>query len=315
MPLTRRDALKLAAVGGLSARLSAELLPFRAAWAQEPTAPAKAIPDLALIKGPDPAKNVRAAVAALGGMSRFVSKGDKVAIKPNMGFGNAPEKATTTDPRVIRALAELALEAGAKRVMVFDNPCHKADVALGACGVAKAVEGLDDTYAFTITRDNFFREVAIPRGKALKKAAVAVDILDADCVINAPVAKSHGSAKVSFGMKNWMGAVLDRRYWHVAVNLHQAIADMATFIRPKLTLLDATRALVTGGPGGPGRIDALDTVLAGVNPVSVDAYGLTLAPYGGKGYKPQDIPFLVYAAEHQLGSLDISTLNVFKKTV
>ena len=305
--IARRELLKLIAAGGAAAGLAKLGGPL--------VALAGATPDIVVVEGADAAANVRAAVDALGGMGRFVSKGDKVVIKPNMGFGNPPQRATTTEPAVVRALAEMALNAGAKRVMVFDNPCHKANIVLDVCGIRDALKGLDDTFVYLVRRDNLFRKVAIPKGKALKRQKVAIDILEADVIINVPVAKSHGGAKVSFGMKNWMGVVKNRGFWHVVVNLHQAIADMATFIRPALTVLDATRALVTGGPGGPGKVVALRKVVAGIDPVAVDAYGLTLAKWGGKGYRPEDVPHIIKAAEHGVGTYELDRLNIVRIAV
>lgn len=306
MNISRRELLKLLAAGGAALsfpRLSYSIL----SWAQ-------ATPDLAVITGDDPAKNVRVAIEALGGIKRFVSRGDKVVIKPNMGLGNPPYKTTTTEPKVVRALAELALNAGAKMVMVFDYPFHNPDIVLDVCGIKKELEGLDDTFVYIIRRRNLFREVAIPNGIKLKKQHVAIDILEADSIINVPIAKSHGSAKVTFGMKNWMGVVENRRFWHI-LDLNQAIADFATFVKPKLTVIDATRALVTGGPGGPGKIANLKTIVAGVDPVAVDAYALTLAKWQGKDYKPQDIPYIIKASELGVGTYELEKLNILKRAI
>jgi len=306
MNITRRDLLKLLAAGG--AVLSLPKL------GRALVALAQTTPDLAVIKGDNPAKNVRAAIEVLGGIKRFVSKGDRVVIKPNMGLGNEPYKATTTEPKVMRALAEMVLGAGAKMVMVFDYPFHNPDIALEVCGIKKELEGLDDTFVYIIRNRNLFREVAIPNGKKLKKQHVAIDILEADTIINVPIAKSHGSAKVTFGMKNWMGVVENRGFWHI-IDLNQAIADFATFIKPKLTVIDATRALVTGGPGGPGEIASLKTIVAGVDPVAVDSYALTLAKWQGKDYKPQDVPYIMKAAEMGVGSYEIDKLNILERAV
>lgn len=304
MKVTRREAMQLMAAGGVYA-FSPPL------WA----AMEKKIPDLAVITGEDPVANTQAAVDALGGMARFVTKGDKVVIKPNMGFGNTPSAATTTDPGVVRSLAKQALNAGAKRVMVLDNPCHRADIALEVTGIKNVLKGLDDVFAFTVTRDEMFGEVSIPKGISLKKVHIARDILEADCIINAPMAKSHSSAKVSFGMKNWMGAIRDRKKWHVILDLNQAIADLASYIKPKLTVLDATRTLVTGGPGGPGTIEQTQTVVAGVDPVAVDSYGLKLAKFGGENYRPHDIEYLIMAKRHGVGDYPMLGTNIYRKTL
>lgn len=306
MILKRREALRLIGAGTFVLGVSGI----------SPTLVLAATPDLSVITGDDPKANVRAAVNALGGMKRFVSKGDKVVLKPNMGFGNVPLRTSTTEPKVVRALAEMALEAGAKQVLVFDNPCHKANIVLEVCGVKNELAGLQDTFTYIIQADKFFKEVQIPKGVVLKKTDLAVDILEADTIINIPVAKSHGGAKVSFGMKNWMGVVQNRKPWHVWMNLHQAIADISTFVKPKLTVLDATRCLVTGGPGGPGEVANTKTIVAGIDPVAVDAYGLNLAPFGGNGgYKVQDIPFILKAEALGVGISNLDKLNIYKKKI
>ncbi len=298
----RRDVLKTMGAGTV-------------AWIATHGAPSfvfAATPDLAVIKGADPVKNVKAAVDALGGIGRFVSKGDKVVVKPNLGFGNAPIHATTTDPTVVRTVCELALGAGAKRVMVLDNPCHKPAIVLDVSGVKAALSGLQDTFVYTIQKDEAFRKVELAKAKSLKKSEVSLDLLEADTLIAVPVAKSHGSAKVSFTMKGWMGVVQNRRAWHVWYDLHQAVADMATFIKPKLIVLDATRALVTEGPGGPGKVEPLQTIVAGVDQVAVDAYGVTMAPWGGSGYRVEDIPHIVRAAEMGVGNMRLDQLTIHK---
>ena len=278
------------------------------------SAAAAATPDLSVITGSDPAKNVKAAVDALGGIERFVSKGDKVVIKPNLGFGNPSSKATTTEPAIVKAVAEMALNAGAKRVMVFDNPCHKADIVLKVTGMKKELSKLDDTFVYIIKDDKFFKQIELPKSKSLKKTEMSIDLLDADTIIAIPVAKSHGATKVSFTMKGWMGVVKSRIPWHTYLDIHQAIADISLFVKPKLTILDATRALVTGGPGGPGKIEHLKTIVAGTDPVAVDSYGVTLAPWGGKGYKPEEITFILKAVQHGVGRMDIQNMNILKKT-
>ena len=303
---SRREAMQILAAGGVALGV-----PSLALGGPEVKA---GPPDLVEIYGPDPRGNVNAAIKALGGMQRFVSRGDKVVVKPNMGFGNPPNRATTTEPMVVRAVVEQALEAGAKRVLVLDNPCHKADIVLEVCGISKALKGLPDTFIYTVTRDSLFKEVALPKGQVLKKQKVAIDILEADSIIAVPVAKSHGSAMVSFGMKGWMGVVLERKHWHVWVDLHKAIADIATFVRPKLTVLDATRALVTGGPGGPGKVEHLKKIVAGTDPVAVDTFGVTLAKWGGTGYRVEQVPSIMHAAALGVGTRDLSKLQILKTT-
>ena len=304
MKITRRDALKLLAGSGVAAGVGG---------IHSLTAMAAARPHIAAITGPNPAVNAQQAIAALGGMGRFVSKGDVVVLKPNAGFGYDPKRGATTEPAVVRAVAKLCMNAGAKRVLVLDNPCHRADIALTVCGIKGAMKGLDDVFAYTVTGKKFFRKVAIPKGVGLKHQLVATDILEADKIINLPVAKSHGSAKVSFGMKNWMGVVYDRGFWHTDIDLNRAIADFASFMKPTLTVLDATRAMLTGGPGGPGTLAQLNTVVAGTDPVAMDAFGLTLGKYGGSGYTVADVPYIGMAEALGVGSSKLDRLTILRK--
>jgi len=306
MQINRRQMLGMMAAGS-AGLLCPQLITSELAFA--------AFPDLSVVKGPDPAACVREAVKGQGGMSHFVSKGDVVVIKPNMGFGNPPSWASSTEPAVMRALAELALQAGAKRVMIFDNPCGKVSQALEQCGIQARVKDLHDTFVFIAREERFFRSVELPKAKVLTKTEIAKDILEADTIINVPIAKSHGSAMVTFGMKNWMGVVRDRRPFHAHYNLHQAIADMATFIKPKLTVLDATRALVTGGPGGPGQVQLLQTIVAGTDVVALDAYATTMAKWSDKGYRPDEIPYIVNAYKMGLGRMSLDQLNISKTTL
>jgi len=175
----RRDALKLISGGSLALTLPGSLLNL----ADAATGP----PDIVSISGGDPMSNTRAAIEALGGMKRFVSKGDKVVIKPNMGYANQEYKATTTEPLVVRALAEMALEAEAKHVLVMDLPIHRYDLAIEATGIKDKLVGLDDTFVYHIANEKFFREIVVPKGKALHKVKVAIDILEADVIINVPI--------------------------------------------------------------------------------------------------------------------------------
>jgi uncharacterized protein (DUF362 family) len=138
-------------------------------------------------------------------------------------------------------------------------------------------------------------------------------VLDADVLINVPAAKSHSAAKVTFGLKNWMGAIYARRPWHTFYDLNKAIADLASIIRPQLTVLDATRSLLTGGPAGPGKILHSETVLAGTDPVAVDTLALQLGPFGGNGYSVEDIRYLGYAEALGVGTTKIDELKLVRE--
>ena len=151
-------------------------------------------------------------------------------------------------------------------------------------------------------------------GKNLRKARVARDILECDAWINVPTAKCHGAGIVTFGLKNLMGTVWDRHYFH-ANDLQQCIADIATVVRPKLTIVDASRILTTHGPAGPGDLYFRNTIVAGTRIATVDAHALSLATWSGKTYKPAEIPHVRMAAEFGLGEIDPAKFRVARKNV
>ncbi|MHA1566213.1 MAG: DUF362 domain-containing protein [Alphaproteobacteria bacterium] len=293
MKINRRDMLKIMAAAG-------------AATMAPPLADnALAEPRLLVIKG-EPGPAVRKIVESFGGMKRFVSNGDRVVIKPNMGFAVPRLRSSNTDHEVIRTVAQMALEAGAKSVQVIDNPVHPPTMCNLRNGIEKYLEDLDDVHYELIRDEKFFAEVEIPNGRQLKRTKVMRPILECDALFNLPMAKSHGGSRVSFSLKNWMGAVKNRGEWHNTFDLHQAIADFATYIKPKLIILDATRALITGGPGGPGEIKNLGTIVGGFDQVAIDSYTVGLSTWNGRTYKPQDIPHIRFAAELGVGSMDVS---------
>jgi len=162
--------------------------------------------------------------------------------------------------------------------------------------------------------DADYAAIDLPNARKLKKAAIPRDLIDYGCLINMPVAKSHGGATLSISMKNWMGSVSDRGFWH-RTDLHQCIADIATVMRPKFTLVDASRILTTHGPGGPGDLYFRNTIVAGTQIATVDAHALTLATWSGKTYKPAEIPHIRMAAEHGLGEIDPAKFRVARKIV
>ena len=235
--ITRRDLI-YGAAAGLAVSLPG--LP-RPAGAAEP--------DLVAITG-EPGAAARKAVDALGGMSRFVRKGNRVVLKPNMSFASGPDRASNTHPALVFTIAQMCLEAGAEQVMVVDNPLQSAELCLRRAGVADACKGLKNVYVQMFTDHKFYREVKVPQGKVLDRVEVLKEVLDSDVLICLPQAKSHSNTGVSMGIKGLMGVIWDRWSFHSKYNINQALADLATVLRPKLTVLDATRALTTGGPGG-----------------------------------------------------------------
>ncbi len=253
-----------------------------------------------------PAPATRAAVAALGGMGRFVKPGQKVVIKPNMSFPNPPGWGSTTHPEVVRELTELCLKAGAASVLVLDNPLRSLELCLERTGIRSACEALPKARVEGLAQADLFREVKVPKGKALTSTMVMRQVLEADVLIAAPVAKSHSASGVSLGLKGMMGLIYDRKTFHIDLDLNTAIVDLCTVLVPKLTVVDASRILSDGGPGGPGKVIQLNKIVASTDMVAADAMGVELGTWYGRKFKAAQVKHIKEAHERGLGNMDIS---------
>ncbi len=260
---------------------------------------------LAVARGQSPTAMVQALLKALGGMERFVKKGDDVIIKPNICVAyHTPEYAATTNPEVVGSLVSLCLGAGAKRVRVMDFPFGgTAQEAYSRSGIDEAVRTAGGQ--MELMSSVKYLEVAIPQGIDLKKWPVYGDALDADVLINIPIAKHHSSARLTLGMKNLMGLIQNRGQFHF--NLGQRIADLTSLLRPKLTIVDATRILLNHGPTG-GSLDDVkvtNTIIASQDIVAADAYAATLF-----GLTGNDIPAIRAGVQMGLGTMDLKSIKV-----
>lgn len=277
-----------------------------AAAATPTTTPAAEPAYLAVARGADAAEITRRAIAALGGIERFVRPGANVIIKPNIcNAYHGPEYASTTNPEVVAAIVTLCLQAGAGRVRVMDFPFGgSAQAAYAKSGIQAAVQAAGGE--MEVMGRPKYRTIPFPQGKAVKKTAVYGEILDADVLINVPIAKQHGSARLTLGMKNLMGTVLDRGSFH-SLGLHQAIADLNSAVRPHLTVIDAVRILTANGPTGGNLADVkqMDTVIASADIVAADAYAATLF-----GLTGQDVDHIRLGAEMGLGEIDLSKIRI-----
>lgn len=297
--MDRRKFLKTAAISSIGLALPSAFDPLVNA------ADASAHPDLAVVQGPLPEKLVRAAIDALGGIKRFISRGDVVVVKPNIGWDRVPEQAGNTNPEVVAAVVRLCYEAGAKKVKVFDRPVNDPRRCYVQSGIEAAARSAEAEVSFM--DDRKFKDMAI-NGLALKTWPLYAEIFEADKVINVPIAKHHGLAKLTLSMKNWMGMMGgSRRMIHQ--KLDESLVDLAMKAKPCLTILDAVRILTDNGPQGGDLRDVkkLDTVIAGVDQVAIDAYGATL--FGMKG---SDLGYVRLAAEHKFGVMDLGKLGIKK---
>jgi uncharacterized protein (DUF362 family) len=244
----------------------------------------------------------REAIAALGGMSRFIRRGDVVWVKPNIGWNRRPEQAATTNPDVVATIVSLCYQAGARRVVVSDNSCNSAVASFARSGIQPAAQkaGAD---VFTLD-ERKFRNTPL-KGRVLASWDVYADALSADKLINVPIVKHHGLSKATLGMKNLMGLVGgERNRFHQ--NLPGTVVDLAAFLRPSLVVLDAVRILTANGPVGGNLADVKrrDTVAAGVDQVAVDAFGATLL-----GLRPEEIGYIAEASARRLGVMDFESLR------
>jgi uncharacterized protein (DUF362 family) len=261
-----------------------------------------ALPQMAIAKGDSPAKIVKTAIDGMGGMKRFISRGDVVVIKPNIGWDRAPEQAANTNPEVVAETVRLCYDAGAKKVIVTDVSCNDPRRCFFRSGIGKSAK--DAGADVQIPKDYKFKKIAI-KGELLKVWPVYTSILEADKIINIPIAKHHNHATLTLGMKNWYGLLGGRRR-DLHQNIHTSIADLAAFIRPTLTIIDAYRILIKNGPQGGSIRDVkmMNTVAVSTDPVAVDAFAATLFDR-----KPEEIGYIVEAHKRGLGNINYTDLQ------
>jgi len=261
--------------------------------------------DLVAVKGGEPEVMFDKAIASLGGMQEFVPKGGKVLVKPNIGWDVTPERAGNTHPKLVGRIIEQCLSAGAKEVSVFDHTCEHWVQCYRNSGIERAVK---DAGGKIVSGDSegYYQKVAVPNGKRLTEAKVHELLLDADVFINVPILKHHSSSLVTIGMKNLMGVVWDRAYWH-RNDLHQCIADFASFRKPTLTVVDAYNVLMQNGPRGVSAEDVvpMKSLIVSRDFVAADAAAAKLF-----GAEPGDIPYIQLAAEMHLGRIDLNALSI-----
>lgn len=270
---------------------------------------AEKAPDLVVANG-NPGPATRAAVDAMGGIGRYVKPGDNVVLKPNMSFPNPPEWGTTTHPDVVRELTTLCLKAGASSVLVLDNPLRNSEMCLERSGLRKACLDLPETQVQGLTDKVFFEQVKIPQAKALTSTMIMKKALEADVLIAVPVAKSHSATGVSLTMKGMMGLVYDRRTFHIDLDLDVAVVDLCTVLKPNLTIIDASRILSEGGPGGPGKVILMNKIIASTDFVAADAMAVEIGTWYGRKFKGHQVKHIQMAHARGLGNIDVSSLLV-----
>ena len=268
--------------------------------------------DLVIAKGGSPTQLLQAAMTPLGGMSRFVKKGQRVVIKANIAWARTPEQACTNNPELTMALIKMCYEAGAKRVALWDHTCDNYQFTFSRSGLKEAGQkaGAD---VFSGHGRNVYKQVEIPKAKKLKTAEILRDVLESDVFINFPIPKQHFATELTLGMKNLIGIVWDMEQLH-KIDLHQCIADINTLRKPDLVVMDAFRILTTNGPKGPGKTEDPGEVIVSTDIVAIDAYGAAFFknPKTGKPFKPEEIKFVKHAYDLGLGEIDLSKVRMKK---
>jgi uncharacterized protein (DUF362 family) len=266
--------------------------------------------DLVAVKGGEPDAMFNKGIAALGGMKAFVKKGQKVVVKPNIGWDVTPEYAGCTNPKLVSRIVEHCYDAGAKEVYVLDHTCDDWEGCYSHSGIESAVKRAKGKTAPAHT-ENYYQDVSIPKGKMLKSAKEHELILGADVFINVPILKNHSGSSLTISMKNLMGNVWDRGYWHGA-DLHQCIADFATYRKPDLNIVDAYYVMKANGPRGTSTKDVvtMKAQLISTDMVTADAAAAKLF-----GMNPDDIRHIKIAADMKIGRKDLDKLNIKRITV
>jgi len=261
--------------------------------------------DLVAIKGGEPDLMFDKGMQSLGGMKNFVKKNQTVVIKPNIGWDAIPERAANTNPKLVTQIVKHCFDAGAKDVYVFDHTCDSWNACYTNSGIEAAAK---DAGAKIVSgnSESYYQEVKVEKGKRLKETTVHELILESDVFINVPILKSHGGTELTISMKNLMGVVWDRKFWH-RNDLHQCIADYATFRKPDLNIVDSYYVMKKNGPRGVSEADVvtLKSQIISTDMVAADAAATKLF-----GKIPSEIDYIRIADEMNVGTMDLSKLNI-----
>lgn len=304
--MDRREFFKKSLMAGLAASAAMTIGDFRKVFAgkvppQRPPGPF----DLVAVRDGEPVQMFDKAIESLGGMKNFVKKNQTVVVKPNIGWDTSPQRGANTNPALVKRIIEQCYNAGAKTVYVFDNTCDNWNKCYENSGIQKAVKDAGGKVVPGNSENNY-QEVEVKNGKKLKKVKIHELILSSDVFINVPVLKSHGSTVITAAMKNNMGIVWDRGFWH-RNDLNQCIADFAGYRKPDLNIIDAYRVITKHGPRGVSEEDVvlMKSLLLSKDIVAVDAAAAKLF-----GAEPVNVSYIKLAHEAGLGDMDLTKLSI-----
>ncbi|MDR2642593.1 MAG: DUF362 domain-containing protein [Planctomycetaceae bacterium] len=267
-------------------------------------------PDLVVVRNGEPDVMFRKAIEALGGIGKFVKKGQKIVVKPNIGWDKPPEIPANTNPILVGEIVKQILAAGAKEVVVFDTACDNPKNCYRNSGIEAAVVKAGGRMVLTNKRDRayrkYYREVKLPEGKVLKSAEIHEEILDCDAWFNVPVLKVHGGARLTCAMKNLMGIVWAPGIFHSS-GLQQCIADICTLQKkPILNVVDGYRIMKSNGPQGRTEADGVLTKIQilSTDMVAADTYALEISK-GETKLTLQAVGHITAGEELKLGTTDL----------
>ncbi|MBP7276431.1 MAG: DUF362 domain-containing protein [Kiritimatiellae bacterium] len=298
--MNRRAFLKQASATGAAMTLAPSWL---ALAAEQPAAG----PDVWVIHGEDKGRLMAKALEIIFANGGLGSKPDTLTLKVNAAWSRLPEEGACTHPELVRAFLAGCRSAGVKKTIIPEHPCNAAAQAFTRSGIQAAADKFDVPMLDLKKEKKLWKTYDIPEGRSLKKAEVARPFMETDVLVNMPVAKHHGGATLTMAMKNWMGAVSDRGWWH-RNDLHQCIADCATLIKPRWTIIDATRIMLSGGPQGPSKdMKHPNLLVVSRDQVAADCFTATLfhdsiAP----------IRYLTLAREMKIGETDLTKMNLHR---
>ena len=257
-------------------------------------------------KGKDYKALTESVIDKWGGLSQIINKGDKVLIKPNIGWARRPEQAATTHPDIVQALVEMAYKAGADTVYVMDRSINVPTRSYLVSGIKRAAKSANAVVKYISNNDSAYKRVKIDKGLTLSDVLVYKKLDDFDVKINVPILKDHNLSKLSIAMKNTMGLIGgDRGHYHRV--LDKAIVDFNKAISYDLIVIDATRVLKSNGPTGVSLndVEVKDTIIVGNDIVALDAYAAHIF-----GTNPLHIPYITLAHKHHLGNMNWKALKL-----
>lgn len=260
------------------------------------------LPKIVLAKNVDNALALGIALEAIGGIGRFIKRGESVLLKPNLAWDRTPQQAANTSPIIVGEMVRQCKIAGASEVLVTDFGGREPQRIFRRSGVLEAVEQNGGTM-IALGEGEFAESDFVEddlKGKFIGKWPVLKHIFEVDRLINMPIAKHHTLVLGSAGMKNFFGAIGGKRD-RLHDQIEQAIVDLAAYFRPTLTVIDATRVLMRNGPGG-GSLDDVEifnSVICATDQVAADSRANEF-----HGVKGNEIGYIALANQQGLGEMD-----------